>query len=73
MENKEKNCFGHPMVNLGKVPLEIVRDVENPSRKVCFLGNLQTINNLRITSPNGNKIYWGRGVLVQRELEFSMF
>jgi len=63
MENKEKNCFGHPMVNLGKVPLEIVRDVENPSRKVCFLGNLQTINKLRITSPNGNKIYWGRGLI----------
>ena len=62
MENKEKNCFGHPMVNLGKVPLEIVKDVENPSRKVCFLGNLQTINKLRITSPNGNKIYWGRGL-----------
>ena len=63
MENKEKNCFGHPMVNLGKVPLEIVKDVENPSRKVCFLGNLQTINKLRITSPNGNKIYWGRGLI----------
>ena len=62
MENKEKNCFGHPMVNLGEVPLEIVRDVENSSRKLCFLGNLQTINNLRITSPNGNKIYWGRGL-----------
>ena len=62
MENKEKNCFGHPMVNLGKVPLEIVRDIDNPSRKVCFLGNLQTINDLRITSPNGNKIYWGRGL-----------
>ena len=62
MENKEKNCYGHPMVNLGKVPLEIVRDIDNPSRKVCFLGNLQTINDLRITSPNGNKIYWGRGL-----------
>ena len=62
MENKEKNCFGHPMVNLGKVPSEIVRDIDNPSRKVITFEDLQTINKLRITSPNGNKIYWGRGL-----------
>ena len=62
MENKEKNCFGHPMVNLGEVPLEIVRDIDNPSRKVITFEDLQTINKLRITSPNGNKIYWGRGL-----------
>ena len=62
MENKEKNCFGHPMINLGEVPLEIVRDIDNPSKRVITLGDLQVINNLRITSPNGNKIYWGRGL-----------
>ena len=62
MENKEKNCFGHPMINLGEVPLEIVRDIDNPSKRVTTLGDLQVINNLRITSPNGNKIYWGRGL-----------
>ena len=63
MENKEKNCFGHPMVNLGEVPSEINRDVKNPSRKVITFGDLQTINKLRITSPNVNKIYWGRGLI----------
>ena len=62
MENKEKNCFGHPMVNLGKVPSEIVRDIDNPSKTVITFEDLQTINKLRITSPNGNKIYWGRGL-----------
>ena len=62
MENIEKNIFGHPMVNLGEVPSEIRRDVEYPSKKVTTLGDLQGINNLRITSPNGNKIYWGRGL-----------
>ena len=50
------------MVNLGKVPSEIVRDIDNPSRKVITFEDLQTINKLRITSPNGNKIYWGRGL-----------
>ena len=62
MENKEKNCFGHPMVNLGEIPSEIVRDIDNPSKTVITFEDLQTINKLRITSPNGNKIYWGRGL-----------
>ena len=47
---------------MGKVPSEIVRDIDNPSRKVITFEDLQTINKLRITSPNGNKIYWGRGL-----------
>jgi len=63
MENKDKNCFGHPMVDLGKVPFHIIRDVENPSKKVTTLGDLEVINKLRITSPNGKKIYWGRGLV----------
>ena len=60
-ETEEMNCLGHPMVNLGEVPTEVLKDIENPSKTITTLRELQMINDLRITSPNGNKIYWGRG------------
>ena len=53
----DKNDMGYAMVDLGEFPSEILG-----GEQTITLGQLKMMNDQRRTTPNGNKIPYGRGI-----------